>query len=169
MMKKRFLWIIGLVFGLAFCSAAAETVLDEDFSTNAAGEGVPAGWTLYRQGPTLGKMIINENGLYLKDVCDKSEIGITRILSAVPGKYYRLTAETGSLTGRYGNAAPALQLRFLSRPPQIRNVPMQPGKPVVVTGQANANKLQIYLFTMKYGQPELTVRRIKLEVSDNPF
>ena len=168
-MKKQILWIFGLVFGMAFCSFGADTVLDDDFSTNAAGEGVPAGWTLYRQGPTLGKMVIGENGLYLKDVCDKSEIGITRILSAVPGKYYRLTAEVGTLTGRYGKAAPVLQLRFLSQPHKISNVSMQPGKPVVVTGQANADKLQIYLFAMKYGQLELTVRRVKLEVSDNPF
>jgi hypothetical protein len=151
-----------------------ETVLDDDFSTNAAGEGVPAGWTLYRQGPTLGKIMIRENGsakeLYMKDVCDKSEIGITRIISAVPGKYYRLTAEVRAVGGNFGKSAPSLQLRFLSRPKhQVNNFWMVSGKPTVVTGQANADKLQIYLFTLKYGQPEFTVGRIKLEVSDTPF
>ncbi len=174
-MKKRMLWAWSLGLCMIFSSAAAaETVLDDDFSTNAACEGVPAGWTVYRQGPSIGQVSVKENGsgkvLFLKDVCGKSEIGVTRILSAVPGKYYRLTADC-NVTGFDIKQAPALQLRFLSRPKhQVHNVRLSDGKSTtVVTGQANAERLQIYLFTMRGGRPEVTVNRIKLEVSEKPF
>ena len=170
-MNKRLLGMTAAVlFGIAGSGIGAEIVLRDDFSTNAPGKDVPAGWTLYRQGPTLGEMAVTKDGLYMKDVCDKSEIGITRILPAEKGKYYRLTATANAAKGTsFGRNAVCLQLRFLSQPPQIFNVRMLPGKQTVATGQANSDKLQIYLFTMKQGQPEITIPEVRLEVSDTPF
>ena len=159
-----------VLLGAAWCAGGAEIVLKDDFSTNAPGSEIPAGWRLYRQGPTFGKMTVTKNGLYMKDVCDKSEIGITRILPAVNGKYYRLTATADPAKGTtFDRNSVILQLRFLSDPHRIINTRMLPGKQMTATGQANADKLQIYLFTMKPGQPEITVPEIRLEVSDTPF
>lgn len=171
-MKKLLFWCFGMLVAWS-CSAAAETVLNDDFSTNAAGDGVPAGWLLYRQGPTQGKIGIREASggkvLYLKDVCDKSEIGITRRLSAVPGKYYRLTARVDSAGSGIRRNDASLQLRFLSRPNQVNNVRLESGKTAVASGKASDGKMQIYIFTAKGRQPEFTVSFVKLEVSDQPF
>ena len=175
-MKKRLFaygWL-GLFFA-ACCCTAAETVLNDDFSTNAPGSGVPAGWKMYQQGPQTGTVSVRQSGntnvLHLKDICGKSEIGITRDLSAFPGKYYRLSAEIGDLAvADLNRHAPVLQLRFMKQPRNsVYNVRVTPGRTTVVTGRADAATLRIYLFTMRSGQPEMTVKRIKLEVSDKPF
>lgn len=173
-MKKQWLSVLSLLAGLTFCCGAAETVLNDDFSTNAVSDGAPAGWAVYKTGPVHGKIGVREKGsakvLYLNDTDDKSEIGITRRLSAVPGKYYRLSAEV--LPGaKMGRQLPGLQLRFLKRPANtIKQVPLAAGKTASVTLQADADMLQIYLYTMRAGgQSELSVGRIKLEVSDKPF
>ena len=174
-MKKSLLaGCLSMFLACTFC-AAAETVLDDDFSTNAPDSGVPAGWKMYQQGPETGDVTVrregNVNVLYFNDVCGKSEIGITRDLSAVSGKYYRLTAEIGDLSGvDLKKSAPALQLRFMKRPQNsVYNVWVSPGKTAVATGQADADALRIYLFTMRSGRAKMTVKRIKLEVSDKPF
>ncbi len=173
MKKKIACGCLGLL--LAICCTAAETVLNDDFSTNAPGEGVPAGWKIYQQGPQTGTVAVRRDGdvnvLYLKDICGKSEIGITRDLSAVSGKYYRLSAEIGDLAvADLNKHAPALQLRFMKKPRNsVYNVRVAPGRTTVVTGQADAGMLRIYLFTMRGGRPEMTVKRIKLEISDKPF
>lgn len=174
-MRSRVSRVLGTVFLVVFCGCltAAETVLNDDFSTNAVSDGVPAGWTLYRQGPTLGQCAVRQDGngkvLYLKDVCDKSEIGITRRLTAVPGKYYRLSAEVAPTGAGIIRNDASLQLRFLSRPNLVRNERLEAGKVTVVTGQADAEQMQLYIFTAKSRRPEFIVRWVKLEVSDKPF
>lgn len=176
-MNKRLLGLTAaILIGIAWSGLGAEIVLRDDFSTNAPGNDVPAGWRLYRQGPTLGGISVEPSGnamrLHLKDVCDKSEIGITRILPAVRGKYYRLTATAVPAAGTTRNSSKssvALQLRFLSNPPLIKQVWMADNREAVAAAQANADRLQIYIYTMKPGQPDVFIPEVRLEVSDTPF
>lgn len=174
MNKRRLAMTAAILFGIAGSGFGAEIVLRDDFSANAPSKDVPAGWRLYRQGPNLGGISVEPDGkamrLHLKDICDKSEIGITRILPAEKGKFYRLTATAVPAPGTHiAHNTVILQLRFLSRPPKIQYVRMREDTPAVVTGQANDDKLQIYLFTMKPGQPNVFVSEVRLEVSDTPF
>lgn len=174
-MSKRLLGLTAaILFGIAGSGFGAEIVLRDDFSTNAPGNDVPAGWRLYRQGPNLGGISVEPAGkamrLHLKDICDKSEIGITRILPAVRGKYYRLTATAVPAPGTHiAHNTVILQLRFLSKPPKIQYARMRENQLETVVGQANDDQLQIYLFTMKPGQPDVFIPEVRLEVSDTPF
>ncbi|MGE4565535.1 MAG: carbohydrate binding domain-containing protein [Victivallaceae bacterium] len=175
-MKKTFSLLLaaGFSFGLA-----AEVILKDDFSANAPGDNVPAGWKRYHNGPNQGKIAVADRGgdkreVILEDSCPQSENGITRTFPAVGGKKYRAGIKARALDPERTDLA-YFQLRFLPSNKLVQ-------EPVSVFGSddyainvigleapAGTTNAQIFVYSHNKPQPAIAIAEFILEDADNTF
>lgn len=163
---------------LAGYTAAAEVVLQDDFASNAPAEAVPAGWNIYKSGPTVGRVAVEERDgkkvVVIDDQCDQSEIGITRAFPAVAGKKYRFAVKAKMLDETRKDAA-FFQIRFYPEQKFIQDPVVvfdtKTGNPNVITMQApeGTERAQVYIYTHKGPKPALVVEEIVIEDADGNF
>ncbi len=175
-MKKSLSLLLaaGFSFGLA-----AEVILKDDFSANAPGDNVPAGWKRYQNGPNQGKIAVADRGgdkreVILEDSCPQSENGITRTFPAVGGKKYRAGIKARTIDPNRTDLA-YFQLRFLpsnkliQEPVSVFSSDEYAINMVELEAPAGTTHAQVFIYSHSKPQPAIAIAEFILEDADNAF
>ncbi len=174
-MKKS---LVMLAAGVALSLCGAETLINDNFSSNAPGFGAPSGWNVYAKITELNTIEIKDMGgdrreVVLKDTDPQAEIGLTRALPATAGKFYRFSAKIRRTDPAMGSV-PAIQIRFLpsNKFKQIStaaNNSVMTANSVSMQAPEGTERLQVYLYSFKPMLSAYAISALKIEESDADF
>lgn len=158
--------------------AGAEVLINDNFSANAPAAAAPAGWNVYAKITELNTIVIKDLGgekreVAVTDADEQNEIGLTRVLPAVPGKFYRFSAKLRR-NDDANSSTPAIQIRFLpsNKFKQINTTAgIDNWSPNSVSMQApeGTESVQVFVYTFKPTKAAYSIGALMIEESDADF
>ncbi len=170
--------LLSAAAGAVLSLSGAEVLINDNFSANAAGATPPAGWNVYAKITELNTIVIKDLGndkreVAVVDADEQAEIGLTRVLPASPGKFYRFSAKLRR-SDDANTTTPAIQIRFLPSG-KFKQVNTTAGvdnwSPNSVSMQApeGTEKVQVFLYTFKPTKAAYSIGALMIEESGADF